>query len=82
MKKMVIFHSFFVISPLRNRSHSWDPLNPPSSTPGVLPPVLCAPFEDPEDYDDIANGVPILHGLRLGDGGDGGFLKLMMVNDG
>jgi len=31
---------------------------------GVLPPVLCAPFEDPEDADDVAMGVPILHGLR------------------
>ena len=37
-----------------------------STGPGVLPPVLCAPFDDPEDYDDIANGVPILHGLRSG----------------
>jgi len=31
---------------------------------GVLPPVLCAPFEDPEDADDVAAGVPVLHGLR------------------
>jgi len=31
---------------------------------GVLPPVLCAPFEDPEDADDIASGVPMLHGIR------------------
>jgi len=31
---------------------------------GVLPPVLCAPFEDPEDADDIAAGVPILQGVR------------------
>lgn len=31
---------------------------------GVLPPVLCAPFEDPDDMDDIAQGVPMLHGLR------------------
>lgn len=38
---------------------------------GVLPPVLCAPFDDPEDYDDIANGVPILHGLRNREYGSG-----------
>eukprot|EP00930_Biecheleria_cincta_P072241 TRINITY_DN5966_c1_g8_i1.p1 TRINITY_DN5966_c1_g8~~TRINITY_DN5966_c1_g8_i1.p1 ORF type:complete len:544 (+),score=106.76 TRINITY_DN5966_c1_g8_i1:28-1632(+) len=31
---------------------------------GVLPPVLCAPFEDPDDMDDIAQGVPMLHGVR------------------
>eukprot|EP00415_Alexandrium_ostenfeldii_P001425 UN1425 len=31
---------------------------------GVLPPVLCAPFEDPDDADDVAAGVPMLHGLR------------------
>lgn len=31
---------------------------------GVLPPILCAPFEDPEDYDDIVTGVPMLYGLR------------------
>uniref|UniRef100_A0A7S4SVZ1 Uncharacterized protein n=1 Tax=Alexandrium monilatum TaxID=311494 RepID=A0A7S4SVZ1_9DINO len=31
---------------------------------GVLPPVLCAPFEDPDDADDVAAGVPVLHGLR------------------
>ena len=31
---------------------------------GVLPPVLCAPFDDPDDFDDIAAGVPMLHGLR------------------
>ncbi|CAE8619759.1 unnamed protein product [Polarella glacialis] len=31
---------------------------------GVLPPILCAPFEDPEDMDDIASGIPMLHGLR------------------
>lgn len=31
---------------------------------GVLPPVLCAPFDDPDDMDDIAAGIPVLHGLR------------------
>lgn len=31
---------------------------------GVLPPVLCAPFEDPEDADEIAAGVPTLYGIR------------------
>ena len=41
-------------------------LSHPHPGPGVLPPVLCAPFDDPEDYDDIANGVPVLHGLRMG----------------
>ena len=35
-----------------------------SSIAGVLPPVLCAPFDDPDDFDDIAAGVPMLHGLR------------------
>ncbi len=37
--------------------------NPPKIA-GVLPPVLCAPFDDPDDFDDIAAGVPMLHGLR------------------
>eukprot|EP00933_Yihiella_yeosuensis_P006896 TRINITY_DN111720_c0_g1_i1.p1 TRINITY_DN111720_c0_g1~~TRINITY_DN111720_c0_g1_i1.p1 ORF type:complete len:521 (-),score=83.35 TRINITY_DN111720_c0_g1_i1:112-1674(-) len=31
---------------------------------GVLPPVLCAPFEDPDDADDVAAGVPTLYGVR------------------
>jgi 16S rRNA G966 N2-methylase RsmD len=31
---------------------------------GVLPPVISAPFEDPDDADDIASGVPMLYGLR------------------
>lgn len=31
---------------------------------GVLPPVITAPFEDPDDADDIASGVPMLYGLR------------------
>jgi len=33
---------------------------------GILPPILCAPFEDPEDaeFDDIAAGVPTLYGVR------------------
>eukprot|EP00913_Durusdinium_trenchii_P007896 g7408.t1 len=31
---------------------------------GVLPPVLCAPFDEEDDWDDVAAGVPVLHGLR------------------
>jgi len=31
---------------------------------GALPPVLCAPFDDEDAFDDIAAGVPVLHGLR------------------
>lgn len=31
---------------------------------GALPPVLCAPFDDEDDFDDVAAGVPVLHGLR------------------
>eukprot|EP00434_Breviolum_minutum_P021049 symbB.v1.2.018571.t1/scaffold1485.1/size118442/3 len=38
---------------------------------GVLPPVLCAPFDDPDDFDDIAAGVPMLHGLRNREYGSG-----------
>jgi len=31
---------------------------------GVLPPVLCAPFDDEEDDDGTAAGVPVLYGVR------------------
>lgn len=31
---------------------------------GAMPPILCAPFEDEEDADDLISGVPMLHGLR------------------
>mmetsp|Transcript_40805 Transcript_40805/g.93972 ORF Transcript_40805/g.93972 Transcript_40805/m.93972 type:complete len:541 (-) Transcript_40805:66-1688(-) len=31
---------------------------------GVLPPVLCSPFEDEEDADGVASGVPMLYGVR------------------
>ena len=34
------------------------------SVVGALPPVLCAPFDDEDDFDDVAAGVPVLHGLR------------------
>ena len=26
--------------------------------------MLCAPFDDEDDFDDVAAGVPVLHGLR------------------
>lgn len=31
---------------------------------GSLPPVICAPFDDPDDEDDISAGVPVLQGVR------------------
>ena len=27
--------------------------------------MLCAPFDDEDSFDDVAAGVPVLHGLRL-----------------
>ena len=54
-----------VFGPLGNRKQQKNSTHLPAWR-GVLPPVLCAPFDEEDDWDDVAAGVPVLYGLRPG----------------